>query len=189
MSAKHSTFYQILADSIKSFIGLTASAFYCFILATFLFLAVTNLLGNSPFGYTVATSLIFSLGGSVTLWVWLVILSVTLYFSLFLCQFIPAGTPGVLSPVLAPIEFVSFSARALSLGIRLFSNILAGHTLLAILSGFLLEGFKSGSLVALFAVSVALIPFSLVVVLEIAVSLIQSYVFAVLLVSYIEGAI
>ena len=189
MSAPHSTSYQILADSVKSFIGLAVSAFYCFIMAICFFLGVTNLLGNSPFGYTAATSLLFSLGGSVTLWVWLVILSVTLYLSLFFCQFLPAGTPGALSPVLAPIEFVSFSARALSLGIRLFSNILAGHTLLAILSEFLLEGFKSGSSIALLAVTTALIPFSLVVVLEIAVSIIQSYVFAVLLVSYIEGAV
>lgn len=188
ISAKHSTLYQILADSVKSFIGFSASAFYCFILATCFLIGITNLLGNSPFGYTVATSLIFSLGGSVTLWVWLVILSGTLYHLFFFCQFIPAGTPGVLSPVLAPIELVSFSARSVSLGVRLFSNVLAGHTLLAILSGFLEGGFNKGGL-ALIAATAALIPFSLIILLEIAVSLIQSYVFAVLLVSYIEGAL
>lgn len=94
----------------------------------------------------------------------------------------------MLTPVLAPIESVSYSARAVSLGVRLFSNILAGHTLLAILANFLYDGFMGGTIASLIAL-IAIIPLCCIVGLEIAVSLIQGYVFSVLLVSYIDGAI
>ena len=90
--------------------------------------------------------------------------------------------------MLAPIETVSYSARSVSLGVRLFSNILAGHTLLAILADFLQSGL-SGDFLAMGAATIALIPLSCIVALELAVSLIQGYVFSVLLVSYIQGVL
>jgi F-type H+-transporting ATPase subunit a len=118
----------------------------------------------------------------------LVLVGTTLFGTSFLGSFIPKGTPLALTPILAPIEIVSYSARAFSLGIRLFSNILAGHTLLAILSGFILAGIESGLGVIILS-CIASVVFSLLVVLEIAVSGIQSYVFGVLVGSYIEGTV
>lgn len=90
-------------------------------------------------------------------------------------------------PILVPIEAISYVARAFSLGVRLFSNILAGHTLLAILAGFLLAGLNAGWLVGLLSVGFLGLYVALVF-LEIAVSLIQAYVFSVLTVSYLAGS-
>lgn len=90
--------------------------------------------------------------------------------------------------MLVPIELLSFGARAFSLGVRLFSNMLAGHTLLAILAGFLLGGLSASWMVS--AVSLAfLVLYTALVFLEIAVSFIQAYVFSVLTVSYLAGSV
>jgi len=106
----------------------------------------------------------------------------------FFADFIPAGTPLLLVPVLVAIEMLSYLARAFSLGVRLFANMLAGHTLLAILSGFLLGGLSSSWLVGLISL-VFLSLYTALIFLEIAVSLIQAYVFAVLTVAYVAGSV
>jgi F-type H+-transporting ATPase subunit a len=106
----------------------------------------------------------------------------------FFSFFIPSGTPLSLVPLLVLIELTSYLARALSLGVRLFANVTAGHTLLKILSTFLYQLFSSSIMVALFT----LVPYSIFIALiglEIAVSIIQSYVFILLTASYIKDAI
>jgi F-type H+-transporting ATPase subunit a len=93
----------------------------------------------------------------------------------FFSFFIPSGTPGILVPLLVLIEFISYVARAFSLGVRLFANLVAGHTLLKILSGLLTKLFTSGIIFFI----LTLIPFSIFVALcglEICVSVIQAYV-------------
>lgn len=91
-------------------------------------------------------------------------------------------------PLLVVIELVSYTARAISLGVRLFANMVAGHTLLVILSSFLAPMFASGILIAV----VGLLPFGLFVAmigLEVAVSLIQAYVFTILVANYAQGSL
>ena len=97
-------------------------------------------------------------------------------------------TPLALVPLLVLIELISYLARAVSLGVRLFANIMAGHTLMKILSTFLFQLFSSSILVAV----VTLLPFALftaIIGLEIGVSLIQAYVFSILVCSYLKDAI
>jgi F-type H+-transporting ATPase subunit a len=94
----------------------------------------------------------------------------------------------MLVPLLVLIEFISYIARAFSLGVRLFANLVAGHTLLKILSGLLTKLFMSGIIVFI----ITLIPFVIFVALvglELAVSVIQAYVFCILCCSYIRDAI
>lgn len=103
----------------------------------------------------------------------------------FLSFFVPAGTPGPLVPLLIVIEMISYVARAFSLGVRLFANIVAGHALLKILSGMLYGIMTSGIIVGV----LSLLPLAIFVALiglEIAVSLIQAYVFCVLTCSYLH---
>lgn len=125
---------------------------------------------------------------SVLLFVFTLLLAVERHGIDCLGYFVPSGTPLLLVPLLVLIETISYSARSVSLGIRLFSNMLAGHTLLAILSTFLLALFSSSAIVAV----VTLVPFSVftaLIVLEIAVSFIQAYVFTILFSSYLKDAI
>lgn len=98
------------------------------------------------------------------------------------------GAPKGLIPLLIPIEIISYLARAVSLGVRLFANITAGHSLMKILSGFLAPMFTKSILISI----IALLPFTIfigIVALELAVSFIQAYVFCILTSSYIKDAI
>jgi len=115
------------------------------------------------------------------------VLAVYLHGFNFLAFFVPTGTPLALVPILVLIEIISYFSRSVSLGIRLFSNIVAGHTLLNILSTFFLGLFKTSLLIAI----LTLIPFILflsLIGLELAVSFIQSYVFVILMSSYVRDA-
>jgi F-type H+-transporting ATPase subunit a len=116
------------------------------------------------------------------------ILGLSIHKVRFFSFFVPAGTPLALVPLLVLIEIVSYVARAFSLGVRLFANIVAGHTLMKILSTFLFQLFGSSLLIAV----LTLIPFAFflaIMGLELAVSFIQAYVLTLLVCSYIKDAV
>ena len=129
-----------------------------------------------------------SIGLSFTILVAVTILGLATHKLAFFSFFVPSGTPLALVPLLVLIEFVSYLARAFSLGIRLFANVVAGHTLMKILSTFLYKMFAAG--LVMFVVT--LLPFGLflaIMGLELAVSFIQAYVFTILTCSYIRDAV
>lgn len=155
--------------------------------ALFGVILVTNLVGLVPYNFTVTSGITVCLGLSLVVWLFVSALGLSRSGVHFFDHFVPQGTPIALAPLLALIETVSYAARALSLGVRLFSNMLAGHTLLAILSGFLWKIAASG----VFASVVSLLPFGIFVALvglELAVGFIQAYVFVVLTASYLRDA-
>ena len=159
-----------------------------FIYSLFFFILIANLTGNVPYSYTVTTSVIVTIGLSFTILTGVTILGLSIHKLHFFSFFVPSGTPLALVPLLVLIETVSYLARAFSLGIRLFANMVAGHTLLKILSTFSYQMFSSSIIIAV----LTLIPFSIflaLIGLELAVSLIQSYVFTLLVCSYIKDAI
>ena len=175
-------------DLVKSQIGAANGVYLPFMYSLFFFILFANLNGNIPYGFTITTSLILSLGLSVIIFLGVTILGLQRHKVHFFSFFVPSGTPLALVPLLVPIELISYLARAFSLGIRLFANMTAGHTLMKILSGFLAPMFTSSILVGL----LTLIPFGVfigIVALEVAVSFIQASVFCVLTASYIKDAI
>src|SRR5271156_5017303 len=147
-----------------------------FIYSLFFFILIGNLISNVPYSFAVTASGIVSLGLSFTIFIGVTILALSIHGIKFFAFFIPAGTPLALVPLLVLIELISYLARAVSLGVRLFANITAGHTLLKILSTYLFKLFTGSLLVALIG-------------LEIAVSLIQAFVFTLLVCSYLKDAI
>lgn len=158
------------------------------IYSLFLYILVGNLIANIPYSYAINTSIILTIGLSFTIVTAVTILGLTIHKLKFFSFFVPSGTPLPLLPLLVLIETISYLARAFSLGIRLFANICAGHTLLKILSTFLYQLFTSSLLIGL----LTLIPFALflcIIGLEIAVSFIQAYVFSLLVCSYIKDVI
>ena len=173
---------------VRDQIGSLNELYLPFIYSLFFFILIANLTGNVPYSYTVTTSIIVTLGLSFTILIAVTILGLYIHKVRFFAFFIPSGTPLALVPLLVLIELLSYSARAFSLGIRLFANMCAGHTLLKILSTFLYQMFSGSIIVAV----LTLIPFTLfisLIGLEVAVSFIQSYVFCVLACSYIRDAI
>ena len=159
-----------------------------FIYSLFFFILIANLAGNIPYSYTVTTSIIVTIGLSFTILTGVTILGLSIHKLHFFSFFVPSGTPLALVPLLVLIETISYLARAFSLGIRLFANMVAGHTLLKILSTFLFKMFSGGLIIFV----LTLIPFALFLAitgLELAVSFIQAYVFVLLVCSYIKDAI
>ena len=180
--------FATVSSMVKDQIGSANEIYLPFIYSLFFFILIANLTGNVPYSYTITTSIIVTLSLSFTILIGVTILGLYIHNLRFFAFFIPSGTPLALVPLLVLIELLSYSARAFSLGIRLFSNIVAGHTLMKILSTFLLQMFSGSLIIAI----LTLIPFSLflaIMGLEIAVSFIQSYVFSILVCSYIRDAI
>jgi F-type H+-transporting ATPase subunit a len=173
---------------VREQIGSYNEVYLPFIYSLFFFILISNLIGNVPYSFALTSSIIVTIGLSFTIFIAVTLLALSIHKVKFFSFFIPSGTPLGLVPLLCLIEIVSYLARALSLGIRLAANICAGHALLKILSTFLFQMFSSGIILAI----VTLIPFSLflaIIGLELAVSVIQAYVFTLLTCSYIKDAI
>ena len=173
---------------VREQIGSLNEMYLPFIYSLFFFILIANLCGNVPYSFTITTSIMVSIGLSFTILIAVTILGLSIHRLKFFSYFVPSGTPLALVPLLVLIEMVSYLARAFSLGIRLFANVVAGHTLMKILASFLYQMFSAGLIMFI----VTLIPFVLflaIMGLELAVSFIQAYVFSILTCSYIKDAI
>lgn len=177
-----------ISSMVREQIGTHSEIYLPFIYSLFFFILIGNLISNVPYSFAVTASGVVSLGLSFTIFIGVTILSLSIHGIKFFAFFIPAGTPLALVPLLVLIELVSYLARAVSLGVRLFANIVAGHTLLKILSTYLYKLFLGNIFIAF----LTLIPFSIflaLIGLELAVSLIQAFVFTLLTCSYLRDAI
>jgi len=173
---------------VKNQIGTANEMYLPFVYSLFFFILIANLNGNVPYGYTLTTSMIVCIGLSFTVFLGVTLLALYRHGIHFFSFFVPAGTPIGMIPLLVLIELISYLARAFSLGVRLFSNMVAGHTLLKILSSMLWPILTSG-FIMFFVSLIPLAIFIALVGLEIAVSFIQAYVFVVLTSSYLKDAI
>lgn len=180
--------FQSLSSMVREQVGSQSEIYLPFIYSLFFFILIGNLISNVPYSFAVTASGVVSLGLSVTIFIGVTILALSIHGIKFFAFFIPAGTPLALVPLLVLIELISYLARAVSLGVRLFANITAGHTLLKILSTYLFQLFSGSIIIAI----LTLIPFAIflaLIGLEIAVSLIQAFVFTLLVCSYLRDAI
>jgi F-type H+-transporting ATPase subunit a len=192
LPSKWSIALESLFSSINSMvreqIGTSNEIYLPFIYSLFCFVLFANLVGNIPYSFVITTSAIVCLSLSITIFIGVTILGLSIHKLNFFSFFIPSGCPPMLIPMLAVIEFISYVARAASLGIRLFANMFAGHSLMKILSTFLYQMFSSSIIMFI----LTLIPFTIFVALcglEVAVSLIQTFVFCLLVSSYLKDAI
>ena len=180
----YNTFVSMVKDSIEV---QKSIRFFPIIFLLFLFIIFCNVLGLIPYSSTVTSYI------SVTFTLTLIVLFATnlmmmqKYGHKMLGAFLPAGTPLALYPVLIPIETISYFIRLVSLSVRLFANMMAGHTLLVVLAGFGWMMMIGG----IYLFSVYWVPLFIVfclVGLETMVAFIQAYVFAILCCIYINDA-
>jgi len=182
------TSFASIQSVVREQMGSRNEIYFPFIYSLFFFILIGNLVSNVPYSFAITSSVIVAIGFSVTIFLGVTILGLYIHKLHFFSFFIPSGTPLAMVPLLSLIEIVSYLARAITLGIRLFANLFAGHSLLKILSTFLFQMFSSGIIMAF----VTLIPFGMflaIIGLEIAVSFIQAYVFVLLTCSYIKDSI
>jgi len=162
--------------------------YFPFMYALFLFILVNNLIGLVPYSFASTSHFILTFSLSFTVVLGATILGFQTHGLKFFSLFVPAGCPLALLPLLVLIEFVSYLARPVSLGLRLAANILSGHMLLNIISGFTYTIMTSG----LIFFVLGLLPVAFLIVfsgLELAIAFIQAQVFVVLSCSYIKDGL
>ena len=176
----------MINENIKS---KKAEAFLPIVFTTFLFLLDMNLIGLIPYSFTVTSHLIVTLTISLILFIGLNIICIRIHNIKFFALFLPANTGIELAFLLVPIETISYIFKPVSLSIRLFANMMAGHTLLKVIAGFgwTLVKNTTGIVFLLHLVPLAiLIP---LFVLETGVAMIQAFVFTILLCIYLNDAV
>ncbi len=171
-----------IANMVRENAGHEGMKYFPFVFSLFLFVLFGNLLGMIPFSFTYTSHIIVTFGLAATVFVTVTIIALARHGLHFFAFFLPAGTPWWMAPIVVPIEILSYFARPVSLSIRLFANMMAGHTMLKVFGGFAVSLGVIGGLAPL-ALIVALTGF------EILVALLQAYVFSILTCLYLKDAI
>jgi len=173
--------YEFVADMVETNAGHGAEPYLPFVFTLFMFVLFANFLGLIPYSYTVTGQIIVTFALAATVFIGVTIIGFVQHGAHFLRFFVPEGVPFILLVLLVPIELLSYCIRPFTLSIRLFANMLAGHTMLAIFGGFA----ASIGFLAVFpvAINIALVG------LELLVAALQAYVFAILTCLYLRDAL
>jgi ATP synthase subunit 6 len=180
--------YNLVSGLLSDNVGPRGQAFLPFIFVLFSFLLTSNLIGMVPYSFTITSHIIVTLFFSLMVYVGVMIILFREHKFHGMSLFLPPGAPIALWPLLIAIEFISNVMRVVSLSVRLFANMMAGHILLKVLLGFSWTMMMAGG--ALFILH--FIPLGVVFVLlflETAVAVIQAYVFATLTCIYLNESI
>ena len=173
--------YEFIANMIRENVGAEGLKYFPFIFTLFMFILVGNLVGMIPFAYTFTSQIIVTFAMAATIFIGVTVIGLVRHGLHFFSLFVPSGTPLILAPLLIPIEVISYFVRPVSLSVRLFANMMAGHTMMKVFGGFTVLLGVLG--VAPIILLVALTGF------EIMVAVLQAYVFTVLTCLYLNDAI
>jgi len=180
--------YEFVYNLVYENIGKKGNLYFPFIFVLFTFILVLNLLGMIPYSFTVTSHIIVTFFLSFSVFIAITIIGFQKNGIRFFAHFLPEGSPLVLAPFLVVIELISYVSRAFSLGIRLFANMMSGHSLLKILAGFSWTMLSLGGIFYVLHLVPLLIVF-LITGLEIGIAMLQAYVFTVLTCIYLNEAV
>jgi F-type H+-transporting ATPase subunit a len=173
--------YEFVADMVETNVGHGGRDYFPFVFTLFMFILFANFLGMIPYSYTVTSQIVVTFALAAVVFIGVTIIGIVRHGFRFLRLFVPQGVPALLLLLLVPIELLSYFIRPFTLAIRLFANMLAGHTMLAIFAGFA----ASIGLLGILPMGIDV----LLVALEILVAALQAYVFAILTCLYLSDAI
>lgn len=175
--------YEFVAGMIRDIVGSEGQRFFPFVFTLFIFILLTNMFGMLPYSFTPTSHIAVTFAFAGFIFIGVTLLGIARHGFHFLSFFVPKGVPSFLLPLIVVIEVISYLSRPISLSVRLFANMMAGHTMLKVFAGFIVGmGFVTGGFLP-FAFAVALTG------LEVLVAFLQAYVFAVLTCIYINDAI
>ena len=180
--------YEFVADMVRSNVGNEGRPYFPFIFALFVFLLFGNLLGLIPYSYTFTSQIVVTFVMAAFVFLALTVLALFKHGLHFFSFFVPAGAPKALIPFLIIIEVISYFVRPVSLSVRLFANMLAGHTMLKVFAGLavMISGVGGAAMVGSVFPFVALIGLT---GLEVLVAVLQAYVFTILTCMYLNDAL
>lgn len=179
--------YEFVAGMVRDNVGKEGKAYFPFIFTLFMFILGSNLAGMIPGSFTVTSHIAVNFALAIFIFIAVTIIGFIKNGAGYLKLFAPSGVPGWLLPLIVLIEIISYCTRPISLAVRLFANMLAGHIMMKVFAGFII------SLGALGAVGIAgaIAPFAVTVLLtglEILVACLQAFVFTILTCIYLNDA-
>ena len=182
------TFYEFIAKMLRDATGAEGMKFFPLVFSLFMFILVANLFGMFPYFFTVTSHLIVTFTLAMLVIATVVVVGISKHGLGWFKLFVPSGVPAIIVPFVVLIEVISFLSRPISLSVRLFANMLAGHITLKVFAGFVVSLGSFGALGILGAI-LPLIMTVAITALEFLVSGLQAYVFAVLTCMYLNDAL
>ena len=174
--------YEFVSNMVRQNVGQEGKKYFPFIFTIFMFVLFLNMLGMMPYSFTVTSHIAVTFALAFLIFLLVTIVGFVKHGFGFFGYFAPKGVPVFMLPLLVVIEVISYFTRPISLSVRLFANMMAGHTMLKVFSGFVLSlGFVGGWL-----------PLGVMVAftgLEILIAFLQAYVFAILTCIYLNDAL
>jgi len=180
--------YEFIANLLRDTVGNQGRRYFPFVFTLFMFVLFGNLLGLLPYSFTFTSHIIVTFVMALAIFIGVTILGFAKHGIHFFTFFVPPGVSPVMWPLLIPIEIISYLSRPVSLSVRLFANMLAGHTLLKVFAGFIPQLLGAGVALGI----TGILPFVFVVALtglEFVIAFLQAYVFAILTCLYINDAL
>ena len=173
--------YEFIANMLRENVGSEGRQYFPFIFTLFMFILFSNLIGLVPYSFTVTSHIIVTFALAMVVFLGVTIIAVVRHGLKFFTFFVPPGLPMILAPLLVPIEVISYLARPITLSLRLFANMMAGHTMLKVFGGFVVALGLFGFAPFVFIIAIY--------ALELIVAVLQAYVFTVLTCLYLNDAI
>ena len=174
-------FYEFIANMISDNIGEKGHKFFPLIFTLFAFILFGNMLGMLPYGFTFTSHIIVTFVLAIFIFLFVTLLGIFIHGFKFFGLFVPKGVPMLMLPLMIPIEIISYLSRPISLSVRLFANMMAGHTMLKIFAGFIVP-------LGIFGVAPLIVDVALTA-LEVLIAFLQAYVFTILTCLYLNEAI
>ena len=173
--------YEFVAGLVRDNVGSAGRAYFPFIFSLFMFILFCNTIGLIPYTFTVTSHIIVTFALAIVVFIGVTIVGIAKHGMQWFSYFFPPGAPIYMAPLLVPIEVLSYLARPVTLALRLFANMMAGHTMLKVFAGFVIALGVAG--VAPLAILIALY------MLELIVAVLQAFVFAILTCLYLHDAL
>jgi len=174
--------YMFIANMVRDNVGTGGRPYFPFIFSLFMFVLFGNMFGMIPYSFTYTSHIIVTFSLAIFIFIGVTLIGLIKHKIRFFTFFMPPGVPMLMAPLLVPIEIISYLSRPISLSVRLFANMTAGHTLLKVFAGFVISlGVMAGWLPLLFVVALT--------GLEIVIAFLQAFVFAILTCLYLSDAL
>lgn len=173
--------YAFIANLVKDTVGNEGRPYFPFIFTVFMFVLFGNLFGMVPYGFTFTSHIIVTFTMAAVVFLGVTVIALIKHKLHFFTFFMPPGVPLIMAPLLVPIEIISYLSRPVSLSVRLFANMLAGHTLLKVFAGFVVALGLFGVFPLAFIVALT--------ALEIVIAFLQAFVFTILTCLYLNDAL
>lgn len=173
--------YEFVANMVRDNVGSDGRKYFPFIFSLFMFLLAGNMLGLLPYSFTFTSHIAVTFAMALVVFIGTTVIAFAKHGVKFFGFFLPHGTPIFVAPLLVPIEILSYFFRPISLALRLFANMTAGHTLLKVFGGFVVAMGVAGvvPLVAVVAVTG----------IELIIAFLQAFVFTILTCIYLNDAL